>query len=165
MVGRTHQRLAALLSRLGRALVILLVHVRGPGLSKLHTFGLTAVLKQSLLTRPQNHHAIPYENQTYQHHNHPLVLTAEVNLETMAANQRDLLGHHHRHSALYHLEIARRLEIGYELLDSPGIRSHDRTTRQRRALAILEAVIESIWEDIGNGTLRPYSSREVYFVP
>jgi hypothetical protein len=51
LADRADKRLAALLSRLGRSLVALLVHVCGHGLLGLHAHGVTTVLKLSLSVR------------------------------------------------------------------------------------------------------------------
>src|SRR5882762_277978 len=48
VAGRAHQRLAALLSRLGRTVGVLPLHVRGLGVFEFHPYGFTTVLKQSL---------------------------------------------------------------------------------------------------------------------
>src|SRR5437588_4448794 len=50
LARRAHQRLAALLSRCGRAMGLLQLHVRRAGVFELYPYGLTTVLKLSLAT-------------------------------------------------------------------------------------------------------------------
>lgn len=108
-------------------------------------------------SQSQDHHAIPWDNKTWKHQDHPLVKEAgNPNLKTLGENLRALEGHAGRHSPAYHQEIRRRLDEAY-------VRVKDRG--EEAALAELKNVINGIWNDIASGKLKPYSKKDVNLPP
>jgi hypothetical protein len=102
--------------------------------------------REKYATQAQDHHAIPWENSTYNHQQHPLVEQAGVNLKTYEPNIQAVVGHDY---APYHLEVQRRMNNAFMELQgdlTPG-----------SARAALNNVIQSIWTDIGRGRLRLYA--------
>jgi hypothetical protein len=101
----------------------------------------------------QEHHAIPWNNQTYKHHEHKLVELAGVaSIKTLEQNIRPLKGHSGRHSVAYHTEVQRRMNEALESVVGQG---------QVAAYQALLEVIAGIWEDIASGKLRPYDNKDV----
>lgn len=101
----------------------------------------------------QDHHAVPWNNKTYKHQNHPLVKQAgNPDLETMEENLRALEGHSGRHSKAYHAEVKKRLDDAAKRVAGKG---------REAAQKALDDVIKKIWEDIASGKLRPYNHKDV----
>jgi RHS repeat-associated protein len=102
----------------------------------------------------QNHHGIPWNNNTYDHGNHPLVAGAGANLKNDPRHQIDLENHAGRHSPSYHDEIQIRMDNAYNALP-PGANQadHDRALGQ---------VMNDVLTDIRNGSLRPYDHKDVW---
>ena len=100
----------------------------------------------------QDHHAIPWNNKTYNHQNNPLVKLAKVDLQTFGKNLRAVEGHAGRHSATYHQQIQNRLNTAFTNLKTPS---------QAEAQKALNRVIKGIWRDIKNGKLAPYDLKDV----
>jgi hypothetical protein len=101
----------------------------------------------------EEHHGIPWDNNTFKHHEHDLVQQAGVDLKTYAKNLREVTGHKGRHSAsLYHTEIKKRLDAAHAKVEGKG---------QKAAQRALDKVIKNIWTDIGSGKLPLYRHKDV----
>ena len=100
----------------------------------------------------QEHHAVPWNNQTYNHQNNPLVKQSGADLKTLPSNLKAVQGHAGRHCPAYHRAVAQRLNAGYLKVKGKG---------QDAALKQLNSVIKGIWRDISNGKLQLYSSKNV----
>lgn len=104
---------------------------------------------------PEDHHAIPWNNQTYKHFNNKLVKLARVDLFTLKKNLKSLLGHRARHSSDYHKAIRQRLNDAYDRLKKAG------TLDKKSAQKALDNELNKIWRDIKSGKLAPYRERDV----
>jgi RHS repeat-associated protein len=104
----------------------------------------------------QTHHKIPFGNSSFNHQNHPLVRQAGVNLKSSIRNQMLLGNHGGRHSKPYHLKIKEWLDEGFDRVAGKG---------QAAALRKLNQIIDRIEGGIANGTLRPYTNKDVYIPP
>ena len=100
----------------------------------------------------QNHHAIPYDNSTFDFQNHPLVQQAGVNLKTDPRNQFNLANHVGRHTNNYNRNIQARLDAAFSRVAGQS---------QQAADAELGQVMGEIQNDIYNGSLSPYSTKVV----
>jgi hypothetical protein len=106
-----------------------------------------------LPTNVQVHHAIPWNNRTFNHQAHELVQHAGVDLATHARNMRPLVNHLSSHSPAYHWAVQNRLDAAWAGVKGKGM------VEARRAL---NQVIDTIWDDIHSGALKPYGQRTVY---
>jgi hypothetical protein len=105
----------------------------------------------------QGHHAIPWNNKTWNHQNHPLVKQAcNSRLDKMPGNVRPVEGHIGRHSDSYHREIRRRMNEAYDWVAGKG---------QVAAQKELDKVLKGIWDDIACGKLKPYDHKDVIVLP
>jgi hypothetical protein len=102
----------------------------------------------------QAHHAIPWNNKTYDHQSHGLVAGAKADLYFDPRNIRYLINHSDRHSREYHEEVRRRLDTAYNSLGAHSTKlEHD---------VALGKVMKKLWNDIDSGKLKPYGNKEVY---
>jgi hypothetical protein len=100
---------------------------------------------------PQWHHPIPWDNQTFQHHNHDLTLCAEVNLRT-DQHKLWLEGHNGRHSIPYQSEVQRRMDVAWDNLSIKN---------KANARMALDKVVKGISEDINSEKLMLYPDKVV----
>ncbi|MGI2028643.1 RHS repeat-associated core domain-containing protein [Endozoicomonas acroporae] len=99
----------------------------------------------------QNHHAIPYQNGTFNHQNHPLVRQAGVNLRTNPYNQFMLGNHSGPHSQQYHRTVESMLNNA-----QTGVQG------QQQAQRAVRGVMQQLQQGIGNGSIRPYETKAVF---
>ena len=108
--------------------------------------------KQKCGPASEKHHAIPWNNSTYKHQLNRLVRQAGVNLKTYTKNLREIIGHKGPHSESYHLDVQQRLNMGFQNVRGQG---------QKAAQAELDSIMNGIWKDIGNGSLKLYRNKNV----
>jgi hypothetical protein len=101
----------------------------------------------------QRHHMIPWDNSTYNHGNHPLVRQSGLNIKTYKNNMIDLANHAGPHTAKYHQDITNILNKHLRYAYGRG---------QRMAQTALDNALAEIKEGIVKGTLKPYSTKEVW---
>lgn len=100
-----------------------------------------------------NHHGIPHSNSIYNHEANDLVRASGVDLKDYARNQRNLINHVGRHARAYHIEVRRRLDAAWAELNTAEFRALPAAQQQALARARLDAVIDGIFTDLGNGSL------------
>ncbi|MBN2531197.1 MAG: VCBS repeat-containing protein [Deltaproteobacteria bacterium] len=101
----------------------------------------------------EEHHGIPYKNEGFPHYNHQLVRKAGTDIEKYERNKRLLEGHRGRHGDNYNIEIKTRLDTAWEELKNEMGESE---ICQETALKKLNSVIDNIFNDIANSTLKLY---------
>jgi hypothetical protein len=113
------------------------------------------------LPTEQNHHVTPYGDNTtygsqYNFKNHPLVQLAGVDLEKDPLNQILLENHRGAHSGAYLRAVLQELNDALKALGA--------NPTQQDARRAFNGVTQDLINGIGNGTLRPYTSKDVYIL-
>ena len=93
-----------------------------------------------------------------------LVKAAGADLKTDPRNQGDVVNHDGPHSVDYNQQVQDRMHEAWNGIEAEVQEAEPEVGRQI-ANEALGKVIEGIWTDIDNGTLRPYEDRDVWRAP